>query len=58
MEIRISEHNGFIYWAVCQHNPRIPGVEDRLVGGSAATWQEAFEQANEAREAELARIIR
>jgi hypothetical protein len=55
LEIRIREHNSWVYWSVCQPNPRIPGVEDRLVGGSAGTWQEAFEQANEARQAELTR---
>jgi hypothetical protein len=55
LEIRIREQSGFVYWTVCQHNPRIPGVEDSLVGGSAATWQEAFEQAEEARQAELTR---
>ena len=55
LEIRISEQAGFVYWSVCQSNPRIPHVEDSLVGGSAGTWPEAFEQANEARQAELKR---
>ena len=52
LEIRIREQSGFIYWAVVQDNPRVPHVEDRLVGGSAATWQEAFEQADEGRHIE------
>jgi hypothetical protein len=57
LEIRLTERpNGTVWWSVSKSNPRIPNLEDRLVGGWAETFPAAFEQANAARIAELDRL--